>query len=138
MTRFKKGQSGNPAGRPKGVPNPATRLRQKIADHVPEIIETLVSNAKGGDTAAASVLLARCLPALKPQADTAGVVLNGESLTERAESISAAAMAGVLSPTAAGELMGILGQQARIAEIGEMAERLERIENALKLKGKSK
>ena len=138
MTRFKKGQSGNPAGRPKGVPNPATRLRQKIADHVPEIIETLVANAKDGDTAAANVLLARCLPSLKPQADTGGVVLNGESLSERAESISAAAMAGTLSPTAAGELMGILGQQARIAEIGELAERLERIENALKLEGKTK
>ena len=136
MTRFRKGQSGNPSGRPKGTPNPATILRQQIADDLPSIIGTLVSRAKDGDVQAANVLLARCLPALKPQSEPPESPLAGASLTERAESIASATLAGELPPSTAAELMSVLTQQARIAEVGELAERLERIENALKLEGK--
>lgn len=138
MTRFKKGQSGNPSGRPKGTPNPATRLRQQIADDLPSIIGTLVSRAKDGDVQAANVLLARCLPALKPQSEPPEIPLAGTTLNERAESVTASTLAGELSPTAASELMAVLSAQARISEVSELAERLERIENALKLEGKPK
>lgn len=129
---FKPGKSGNPKGRPKGIPNPSAVLRQQIAEHIPEIINTLVVSAKGGDTQAASLLLSRCLPPVKPQTEGPGVALPGQTIVERAEAIADAAMSGALSPTAAGELMGILGQQARIQEFSEFAERLERLEAALK------
>ncbi|WP_245597820.1 DUF5681 domain-containing protein [Marinospirillum insulare] len=35
MTKFKKGQSGNPEDRPKGVKNKATLLREQLADDLP-------------------------------------------------------------------------------------------------------
>lgn len=137
--KFKPGESGNPNGRPKGVPNPATALRNRIAEHLPAIITTLVGNARAGDTQAASLLLSRCLPPVKPQTEPHGVALSGQTIAERAEAITSAAMTGALSPTAAGELMGILGQQARIQEFSEFAERLERLEAAMRLeKGGSK
>lgn len=136
MTRFRKGQSGNPAGRPKGSPNPATTLRRQIAADLPGIIGTLVSRAKEGDVQAANVLLSRCLPALKPQADLPDAPIQGANLAERAEAIAAGALAGDLPPSTASELMAVLAQQARIAEISELSERLGRIEAALQLSGK--
>lgn len=134
--QFRPGQSGNPAGKPKGTKHASTRLRDAIASDLNDIVMALVEKAKAGDTGAAALLFSRSLPPLRPQSEAPDVELPGATMNERAESITAAAMAGDLSPTGATELMGVLSQQARIAEISELAERLERIENALKLGAK--
>ncbi|MEI6544991.1 MAG: DUF5681 domain-containing protein, partial [Methylococcales bacterium] len=47
-TKFKAGISGNPAGRPKDK-TAATLLRKSIIDDMPEIILTLIKQAKDGD-----------------------------------------------------------------------------------------
>ena len=46
--KWKAGESGNPSGRPPGV-GEVTKLRNSIAEHLPEIITQLVSKAKEGD-----------------------------------------------------------------------------------------
>ena len=135
---FVKGKSGNPAGKPKGTRHKSTKLRDAIAGDMQAIIAALVEKAKDGDTSAAALLFSRTLPPLRPQSDPPDVDLPGTTMSERAEAITAAALAGDLSPTGARELMSLLAQQARIAEVTELAERLERIENSLKLEGKPK
>lgn len=135
--RFKKGQSGNPAGRPKGSLNPQARIRNAIAEDLPRILATLRDRALDGDVQAATLLLSRCLPPLKPTSDTPDIPIQGADLAERAENIARATMAGEIQPSTATELMSVLIQQARIAEVSELAERLERIESALKLEGKT-
>lgn len=135
---FTKGKSGNPAGKPKGTRHASTKLRDAIASDMTAIIAALVEKAKDGDTSAAALLFSRTLPPLRPQSDPSDVVIAGTTMNERAEAITAAALAGDLSPTGATELMGILAHQARISEITELAARLERIENALKLEGAKK
>ena len=131
MSKFQKGRSGNPMGRPAGIPNPATKLRQVIADDLPAILGALVAKAKEGDVGAANLLLSRCLPPLRPQSETEEISTPGASLAERAENIASAVLAGELSPTVAVEMMGMLSQQGRIIETAELMQRIEHLENAL-------
>ncbi len=63
---WKKGRSGNPRGRKPGTGSVAA-LREALAEHVPAIIESLVSAAKAGDTAAAKLILERVVPPLKSE-----------------------------------------------------------------------
>jgi hypothetical protein len=133
MAKFKPGQSGNPRGRPKGCSNASRVLREKIHAELPAIIKTLVELAQGGDTQAASVLLARALPPLRPVSEATELSGAGATLADRAEAVAAATLAGNLAPSTASELMGMLAGHARIVETSELAARLERIEEALKL-----
>lgn len=124
--KFKPGQSGNPAGRPKDK-TPATLLRKSIADDMPEIIKTLVNLAKGGDVQAAKVLLDRICPALKPQALSISVPVNG-SLAEQGNEIIRATMAGQIPPDIGSQLITALANQGKLVEIDNLTKRLEAME----------
>lgn len=126
-TKFKPGQSGNPAGRPKDK-TPATLLRKSIADDMPEILNKLVELAKGGDVQAAKVLLDRICPPLKPQALPIALPVNG-SLTEQGSEIIKATMAGQIPPDIGSQLITALTHQAKIIEIDELVKRVEALEH---------
>lgn len=126
--KFQKGRSGNPAGRPKGTKNGSGALREAIREELPSILRNLIELARGGDTQAAGVLLSRALPPLRPVSEATEIPGAGESLGERAEAISAAALSGAISPTTASELMSVLSGQARIVEIAELEQRIAALE----------
>ena len=128
---FKPGKSGNPGGRPKGIPNPSTRLRHAIEKDIPEIIKAMVDAAKGGDVSAASLLLSRVLPPLRPEAQTATLPDAGTSLADRADAIASATLAGELPTSTAADLMSVLQGQARIKEVDDIEQRLRAIEERL-------
>lgn len=127
-TRFQPGQSGNPAGRPRGIPNPQARLRKAIEQHVPAILERLVAAALDGDVAAASLLLSRALAPLRPEALAQAIPEAGETLEQRAEAVAAATLSGEVSTGAAADLMAILQSQARIKELVELEARIAALE----------
>lgn len=125
--KFKPGQSGNPKGRPKDK-TPATLLRKSIAADMPEILQTLVNLAKGGDVQAARVLLDRICPPLKPQALAINLPVNG-SLTEQGCEIIKATMAGQIPPDIGSQLITALANQAKVIEIDELIKRVEALES---------
>lgn len=60
---FQKGQSGNPAGRPRGARNRATVLAEKLmADDLPDVVQAVIKAAKAGDVRAARLVLERIVP----------------------------------------------------------------------------
>ena len=72
---FKKGQSGNPAGRRKGTKNKSTlfkediaTLREKgigqIADSIPEVLKAVIDQAKDGCRVSQKMVLERFIPAV--------------------------------------------------------------------------
>jgi len=126
---WRKGQSGNPKGRPPGSGEVA-RLRAAIAEHVPTIITRLVERATmEGDTQAARLLLERVLPPVKAVAlpEPLPVPATG-SLAERAEAVLAAMAKGEASPDAAETALAGLATLARLRVIDDLERRIEALE----------
>lgn len=67
--RWKKGESGNPRGRPPG-PSKQGKLVKQMLDGAADIIEAVMEKAKEGDAAAAGLVLSRIIPALRSQTQT--------------------------------------------------------------------
>ena len=129
--KFKPGQSGNPAGRP---PNKAATilLRKAISEAMPEIIQGLIDAAKLGDIGAATVLLNRCIPALKAEAQAINLPVM-DTLPEQGDEIIKAAVSGQIPPDIGAQLITALSNQGKLVELQELAERLSRIEKKLEL-----
>jgi hypothetical protein len=62
---FKKGQSGNPAGRKKGVSERNTELLRTLRERGPEGINMVINMALSGDTACLKIWMDKLLPNAK-------------------------------------------------------------------------
>jgi hypothetical protein len=130
MARFKPGQSGNPKGRPKGSGKIA-ELREQIAEHVPALVQQLITAALAGDMQAARLLLDRALPPLKAEDGTIKMDMpDGGSLADQGEVIIQAAADGQITPGQANAMTTALGSLARIREVTELEKRIEALETA--------
>ena len=65
-SQFKKGISGNPAGRPAGK-TPGAKLRKAIESKATDILQSVINAAIDGDMVACKMLLDRITPTLKPR-----------------------------------------------------------------------
>jgi hypothetical protein len=129
--RWQAGQSGNPHGRPKGS-SETSRLRNAIAESIPEIIEELVIKAKSGDVAAARLLFERALPALKPVDATIQFPMPDESgLTAQAQTVAHAIASGALPINQGAALLASLTAIARLKEVDEIEARIAKLEKSL-------
>ncbi len=126
-SQWKPGQSGNPAGRPKG-PGPFAAIREKIAGEMPEIIQVLADQAKGGDVAAARLLMERVYPALKPVEVPVALDLPGASLSDDGRAVLAAVASGSVPPSQGAALVAAIGALARVVEVDELMARVAALE----------
>jgi hypothetical protein len=126
---FKKGESGNPQGRPPGAVSRYTRLREQIAEHVPGILASMVSRAQEGDAQAARLLLERVLPPLKAT-DTAVTLSLPAELAAQGRTIIEALGAGTLTPQQAATVMQAVASQARVIEVDELERRVAALETS--------
>jgi hypothetical protein len=126
--RFKKGHSGNPAGRKPGT-SKAAPLRAAIAAAVPEIVNTLIAAARGGDVGASRLLLERAIPALRPVELPAPVALDVPStLADQGRALLEAAASGAIAPSQAAAMLDALGSVAKLQESTDILRRLEALE----------
>ena len=130
MARFKKGESGNPAGRPKGIQDKRTALRSFLEPHAEELVQKAKDLALEGDTTALRLCLERLVAPIKIKDEP--VELEGlegsQSLVEQGQAIINALAKAQLTPSEAATLMQSVATQARIIEVEELDRRLSVLE----------
>jgi len=126
---FKKGQSGNPAGKPKGALSRRTLLAKQLEAHMPDLLAKVVELAKKGDTQALKICIDRGLPAKKviDELVDLGKPLDGTA-AEQGRIVLQAVGDGRISPDQAASLMTSIAAQARVVEIDELERRLQALE----------
>ena len=122
---FKKGQSGNPAGRPKGARDKRLAL---MLSNEKALQRKLVKMALGGDVAAMRIIADRLWTRLRPEAAPVRVSAASSGLAQQGAAIIDAALSGALTPDVLRDLMAALADQARLVEFAEFEERLQRLE----------
>lgn len=126
--RWQPGQSGNPAGRPRGTSN-VTKLREALMDDIPAVLDRLVEQAKEGDVAAARLLLERTVPPTKPVELPVEITWPAEGdLSTYGHAILDALAEAKLTPGQAAQLMTGLGNLAHLMEVDELAKRIDELE----------
>lgn len=128
MAQFKPGQSGNPAGKPKGAVSARTKL---LRDASLPTLQAVIEKAKAGDLQAASLVLDRTVPRLKPGVEPVAIVDDADAsmtLTEKAHAVSNAILQGRLDPVVGAQVLTAMAGVARIAEMDELNRRIEQLE----------
>jgi len=128
---FQKGESGNPAGRPRGSRNRATLLMESLlADDAEAIGRKAIEMAKQGDMAAIRLCMDRLAPARKGEP----VACELPPLDKPADSVAATATvvaavaAGELTPSEGADLAKVIDVYVRAIETKAFDERLTKLE----------
>lgn len=128
---WKKGQSGNPRGRPQGSRNKATILAQSLmAGELEAVTKSVILAAMNGDMVAARLVLERLVPLRKgapvtfdlPKIETAADVAAATG------SVATAVAAGDLSPEEGQAVAGILEVRRKAIETVEHEARIAALE----------
>jgi hypothetical protein len=128
VARFTKGQSGNPAGKPKGARDKRTALRELLVPHAESLITKAVELAKAGDTTALRLCWDRLIAPVRAKDEPVALGSVGTNMTDYGRIVLEASLDGRITPTEAATLMQALSAQARIVETEELAARLEALE----------
>jgi len=130
MAKFQPGQSGNPTGRKPGSGR-IQRFRAAIEKDVPDIIDAMVANAKSGDSSAASLLLSRVIPPVRPQVREVQLALPSDNPAAATQVVINALAVGDISVDTANQLMDVISKQQNIVQIPELENRLKSIEDRI-------
>ena len=130
-TKFKAGQSGNPAGRPKGALGKSTRWREALEPHGDALFKVAVSHALSGDMTALKLCLERISPPVKATSDPVLFDLSGDTLRAKAESVLQAIADGVIDVDSGRKLIGAISDLGKIIEVDSILERLEALESGV-------
>jgi Family of unknown function (DUF5681) len=131
---FQKGQSGNPAGRPRGIVNRATALAQNLLSERAEgIARKVIELAEEGDMAAIRVCMERLVPPIKhqPVAVELPPIEKPADSVEALASIAAAVAAGDLTAAEAAELAKVVDVYVRALDSKGFDERLSALEKGI-------
>jgi F0F1-type ATP synthase gamma subunit len=130
---FQKGESGNPAGRPRGARNRTTVLLENLfAEDAEAIARKAIELAKAGEIAALRMCLDRLVPARKDEP----VVFDLQPLDTAADSVAAAARIvaavadGDLTPSEAMDVAKVIDVYVGALATKGFEERLNKLESA--------
>lgn len=121
--------SPNPLGRPKGVPDKRTKVTRALMDDAPAVARVVIDAALEGDMQAAGLVLSRCAPIIKAQAERVQFELSSEfPLAQQARQIMQAVADGNVDPDTGRTLIGCLNSVAGIQAVADLEERIITLE----------
>ncbi len=132
--RFRPGQSGNPAGRPRGARNRASVIvSQMLEGDIEPMVQKLIDAAKGGDVLALRLVIERVLPRARssPVAFDLPQIVGANDIAKGTAAVLQAAAAGEISLGEAREFMALLEAHRKALETNDLAVRLQLIESSL-------
>lgn len=128
---FVKGQSGNPAGRKPGIIDRRQRIAQAFEVDGAEIAKVVIEAAKKGDMQAATLVLSRLSPPMKPRAERVRFDLDvTQPLAAQAAQVISAVATGQLDSDSAQTILTCLGTYAALVQSDEVQARLAALERA--------
>lgn len=130
------GQSGNPAGKPRGARNRASLMIEAILESgAREVTEAVIEAAKGGDTAAARLVLERLLSPVRERPIRLDLpsIEAATGIAQAQQAVLDAVAAGDLTPGEGDTVAGILESRRRALETVVLEERIALLERSLKL-----
>jgi hypothetical protein len=123
------GQSGNPAGRPKGSKNKKTALVEAFENDGTEIARVVIRKALEGDMQAANICLQRISPPLRARAEKVTFELTPDApLTTQAQQILTAVSAGDVDPETGQLLINCIASFAGLKATDELEARIKTLE----------
>ena len=128
---FKPGQSGNPAGRPKGRRNRSSMAAEALLDGESEsLTRRCIDLAMEGDPTALRVCLSRILPVKRERTIELDLpALEGSQDSLRAiGTVLEAAGAGEITPTEGQAVASLVEAHRRTFEVEELERRIEALE----------
>jgi hypothetical protein len=128
---FRKGVSGNPAGKPKGTRNRATMLAEQLLDGEAEtMVRTVVELAKNGSMSALRLCLDRILPPRRDRPVCFAIprMNSAEDAVKAMAAIATAVARGELTPNEAAELSRVIEAYVKAIETSEIEQRLKNLE----------
>jgi hypothetical protein len=135
---WKPGQSGNPAGKPKGTRHRATLIAEQLIDNSGELlVKKCVEMALGGDAAAMRLAMERLCPPRRERPVTIDMpnIKSATDLIAAAAALAEAASTGEITPGEAASLSTLVANMAKVVETFELADRLAKLEEQMAAKG---
>ena len=130
-TRFRKGQSGNPAGKPIGARHKTTLLAEKLMqDDTENIVNAVLAAARNGDMTAARIVLDRIAPARRdnPVSFALPKIENAADAAKAMAAILEAVTNSHLTPGEAEQVARIVEGYIKSLEASEFESRLKALE----------
>jgi hypothetical protein len=129
---FRKGRSGNPAGKAPGTRNRATLLAERLLDGEAEaMVRLVIEKAKQGDTFALRFCLDRIVPPRRdrPVLFSFPELKSAYDASNTMSAITSAVARGELTPSEAAELSRVVEAFVKAIETTEIERRLKILED---------